>query len=113
MDYKAVGDIAARYGRDGLARGRRVLAMVKEKSAPMIGAVLGFLVTPIGRWAAIAAMLAVAWASFAVHYEKKGASRVTRQIERKVSEHAQIAEDVRRSTASVPASGLRDAHTRD
>lgn len=74
---------------------------------------LGFLVTPLGRWAAICGMFLVAWFGFASHYKKVGAERVTAQIEKKVEANAQKADDVRQSVSTVPAERLRDKHTRD
>lgn len=79
----------------------------------MITTILAFLITPIGRWAAIAGMVLFAWFGFASHYRKQGAERVTAQIEKKVEANAQKAEDVRNSVQSVPADRLRDKHTRD
>lgn len=79
----------------------------------MIGGLLAFLITPIGRWAAIAAMVFAAWFGFARHYEKKGMSRVTAQMERKVAENEKKADAVRGSVRSVPADRLRDQWTRN
>jgi len=72
-----------------------------------------FLLTPLGRLAASAAIVLIAWLTFAKHYENKGASRVTAHIEKKVAEHAKTAEAARRSVADAPADSLRDAWTRD
>ena len=71
------------------------------------------LLSPLGRAGLSLAIVGVAWLSFAKHYEHKGASRVSAQIEKKVEEHAKTAETVRRSVATVPANGLRDAWTRE
>ena len=90
-----------------------VLSLVHEKGGPMIGAGLAFLITPLGRWAAIAFMVLAAWFGFARHYEKKGAERVVAQIERKVEANAKKADAVRSSVQSVPADRLRDKFTRD
>lgn len=79
----------------------------------MIGSVIAFLITPIGRWAAIAAMVLAAWFGFARHFENKGASRVVAQIEKRIEANAKKADVVRRSLTSVPAERLRDAYTRD
>ena len=43
-----------------------------------------FLFSPLGRLAASAAVLLIAWAAFAHHYENKGASRVTARIEKRL-----------------------------
>lgn len=75
--------------------------------------IIAFLITPIGRWAAISAMVLAAWFGFARHYEKKGAASVTAAIEKKVTQNAKKANDVRRSVQSLPASGLRDEYSRD
>ena len=72
-----------------------------------------WLLSPLGRVALTIAIVAVAWMSFAKHYEHKGARRVSAQIEKKVAKHAKIAENVRRSVAAIPAVGLRDGYTRD
>ena len=87
--------------------------MVQEKGRAMIGAIIPFLITPLGRWAAIGAMILAAWLGFASHYRNQGAERVTAQIEKKVEANAQKANQVRNSVQSVPANSLRDAYTRD
>lgn len=74
---------------------------------------LPFLLTPIGRIAGTLAVVALAWFGFARHYENKGASRVEARIEKRVSEHAKTADDVRRTVSSVAVDRLRDAFTRD
>lgn len=79
----------------------------------MITGILGFLITPIGRWAGIVSMVLLAWFGFAKHYENKGASRVSAQIEKKVQANAKTADAVRSSVESVPADRLRDKWTRD
>lgn len=71
------------------------------------------LLSPLGRAGLSVAIVFFAWVTFAKHYEHKGAVRVSAQMEKKVDEHAKTAETVRRSVATVPASGLRDAFTRD
>lgn len=76
-------------------------------------AIIAFLATKVGTGVAIFSMCLVAWFGFARHYEKKGAARVSAQIEKKVEANAQKAEDVRNAVQSVPASGLRDKFTRD
>lgn len=75
--------------------------------------IVGFLATTLGRWAAICGMVLIAWFGFASHYRKQGAERVTAQIEKRTEANAQKAESVRKSVSDVPASSLRDAHTRD
>ena len=76
-------------------------------------AALAFLFTPLGRWAAIAAMIVAAWFGFAKHYEKQGASRVVAQMEEKAKDNAKKADTVRRSVSKLPAGSLRDAYRRD
>ena len=87
--------------------------MVQEKGRAMIGAIIPFLITPLGRWAAIGAMILAAWIGFASHYRKQGAERVEAQIEKKVEANAQKADKVRNAVQSAPASSLRDSYTRD
>ena len=113
MDLEGMGRLAADARGRAIALYRRVLALVQEKGRPMIVSALAFLITPFGRWAAIAAMVFAVWFGFARHYEKQGASRVVAQIEKKVEANAQKADDVRRSVQSVPVDRLRDKYTRD
>lgn len=88
--------------------------MVKEATGVKImPVIIGFLITPLGRYAVFFGMLLVVWFGFARHYEKKGAERVTAQIEKRTEANAQKAEKVRESVSTVPANSLRDAHTRD
>lgn len=79
----------------------------------MIGPIIPFLITPIGRWAAIGAIVLAAWFGFASHYRKQGAERVTAQIEKKVEQNAQKATEIRNSVQSTPSDRLRDQYTRD
>lgn len=113
MDLEGMGGLAADARRRAVGLYHRVLSLVQEKGGPMIGSVIAFLITPIGRWAAIAAMVFAAWLGFARHYEKKGMSRVTAQIEKKVSENEKKADAVRGSVQSLPVERLRDKFTRD
>ena len=87
--------------------------MVQEKGRAMIGAVIPFLITPLGRWAAIGAMILAAWLGFASHYRKQGAERVEARMEKKVEANAQKADKVRSTMQSAPTSSLRDSYTRD
>ena len=74
---------------------------------------LPFLLTPFGRIAGTIAIAAVAWFGFAVHYEKKGALRVTEKIEKRITQHAKTADAQRDAVKSLSPSGLLDAYTRD
>lgn len=71
------------------------------------------LFSPLGRIAGTIAIALLAWASFARHYENKGVSRVSAQIEKRVSEHAKVADHIRRDSGKLPANSLRDSYTRD
>lgn len=113
MGLEGLGGLAADAGRRVVGLYRRVLALVEEKGRPMIASIIPFLITPFGRWAAIAAMVFAVWFGFARHYEKQGASRVVAQIEKRIEANAQKANGVRRSVQSLPASGLRDEYSRD
>jgi len=113
MDLEGLGGVAAAAGRRAVGLYHRVLLVVKEVVRPMIASIIPFLITPFGRWAAIAAMVFAVWFGFARHYENKGASRVVAQIEKKVEANAKKADDVRRSVQSVPVDRLRDKYTRD
>ena len=113
MDLEGLGGLATDACGRSIALYRRVLALVQEKGRPMIVSALAFLITPFGRWAAIAAMVFAVWFGFARHYEKQGASRVVAQIEKRIEANAKKADVVRRSLTSVPAERLRDAYTRD
>ena len=113
MDLEGLGGLAADARGRAVAVYRWFLALVQEKGRPMIGTALAFLITPFGRWAAIAAMVFAVWFGFARHFENKGASRVVAQIEKRIEANAKKADVVRRSLTSVPAERLRDAYTRD
>ena len=109
MELKNLGGNAARLGRVAGDFGLRVLAMVEEKGRTMIY----WLTTPLGRWAAIAMMAALAWASAAVHYETKGASSAVAKIETRNNVNVKKAEIARRSADTMPAERLRDGYFRD
>ena len=109
MELKNLGGNAARIGRVAGAVGLRLLAVVEEKGRTMIY----WLTTPLGRWAAIAAMAALAWASAAVHYETKGASRAVAKIETRNEANVHKANSARRSADTLPAERLRDGYFRD
>jgi len=113
MDLEGLGGLAADAGRRVVGLYRRVLALVEEKGGNTVSGIIAFLITPIGRWAAISAMVLAAWFGFARHYEKKGAASVTAKIEQKVTQNAKKADDVRRSVQSLPAERLRDQWSRD
>lgn len=113
MDFEAMGARAADAGRIARAWCQRVLSLVKTKGGPMISMLIGFLATTAGRWSAIALMLVAAWFGFARHYEKKGMSRVTAQIEKKVTENVEKADAARKSVDDLPADRLRDKYFRD
>ena len=113
MDLERVGRLTADARGRVVALYWRVLDVVKEKGGNTVSGIIAFLITPIGRWAAISAMVLVAWFGFARHYEKKGAASVTAAIEKKVTQNASKADTVRRSVQSVPADKLHDIYTRD
>ena len=79
----------------------------------MIGPLLAWLVTPLGRWAAIAAMALATWASVAVHYEHKGATRVIAKIENRNEANVHKANSARRTADTLPVERLRDEYFRD
>ena len=113
MDAQSLGHGAADVGRRARGWCIGVLAVVETKGRAMIGPLLGWLITPLGRWAAILAFAAVTWASVAVHYEHKGASRVVAKIEQRNSVNATKAQNARRSADALPVNGLRDGYFRD
>ena len=113
MDIEGLGAFAADVSRRGVALYHRLLSLVQEKGGNTVSGIIAFLITPIGRWAAISAMVLAAWFGFARHYEKKGAASVTAKIEQKVTQNAKKADDVRRSVQSLPAERLRDQWSRD
>ena len=83
--------------------------MVEEKGRVMIY----WLTTPLGRWAAIAAMAVLAWASAAVHFENKGARRVMAKIETRNEANVHKANSARKSADTLPVDRLRDGYFRD
>ena len=109
MELKNLGRDAADYSRRSRDFCVGVLAVVEEKGRVMIY----WLTTPFGRWAAIAAMAALAWASAAVHYETKGANRAVAKIETRNEANVHKANSARRSADTLPAERLRDGYFRD
>ena len=78
-----------------------------------MGAVLAFILTPIGRMlAGGASVLLLVW-SFGVHQQSKGAAKERAKIERQADANAQIAEGERAAVRELPADRLRDKWTRD
>ncbi len=113
MDLEGLGGLAADARGRAVAVYRSFLDVVKEKGGNTVSGIIAFLITPIGRWAAISAMVLMTWFAFAKHYERKGAASVTAAIEKKVTQNAQKANDVRRSVSKLPAGSLRDEYSRD
>ena len=109
MELKNLGGNAAHLGRVAGNFRVRVLAVVEEKGRTMIY----WLTTPFGRWAAIAAMAALAWASAAVHYETKGANRAVAKIETRNEANVHKANSARKSADTLPVDRLRDGYFRD
>ena len=109
MDIETMGGNAANVSRGARDFCVRVLAVVEAKGRVMIY----WLTTPLGRWAAIAAMAGLAWASAAVHYETKGANRAVAKIETRNNVNVKKAESARRSADTLPAERLRDGYFRD
>jgi hypothetical protein len=79
----------------------------------MIAGLLSFIFTPIGRWAVILSILGIAWISIAAHYERRGARKVTAQIERSIAKNSKTADRARKSVYSLPEGALIDSMTRD
>ena len=78
-----------------------------------MGAVLAFLLTPLGRMLAGAgSVLLLVW-SFGVHQQSKGAAKERAKIERHADENAKVAEGERAAVRKLPADSLFDAYTRD
>ena len=113
MDLEGLGAFAADVSRRGVALYHRLLSLVQEKGGNTVSGIIAFLITPLGRWAAISGMVLMTWFAFAKHYEHKGAASVTAAIEKKVTQNASKADTVRRSVQSVPADKLHDIYTRD
>ena len=109
MDLKELRSGAAELIGRGRDYARRGVALAKAKGKSMIP----FLLTPLGRLAASAAIVLIAWLTFAKHYENKGASRVTAHIEKKVAENVKKAEAARRSGAGLPVDCLQRTYCRD
>lgn len=87
--------------------------MVQEKGRAMIGAIIPFLITPLGRWAAIGAMILAAWFGFASHYKKVGAERVTAQVEKATNEAVSNAASAGNKSADPQSRGVPNPRYRD
>ena len=87
--------------------------MVQEKGRAMIGAIIPFLITPLGRWAAIGAMILAAWIGFASHYRKQGAERVTAQVEKATNEAVSNAASAGNKSADPQSRGVLNKYYRD
>ena len=109
MDLEGLGGLAADARGRAVAVYRLVLPVLEARTKQMIG----FIFTPLGRWAIIAAILGITWMSVASHYEKRGANKLAAKIERKISENARSADVARKSVSKLPDSLLRDSMTRD
>ena len=109
MELKSLGGHAADLSRFARTWGVDLLSVVQEKGRVMIY----WLTTPFGRWAAIALMAALSWASAAVHYENKGARRVVAKIETRNNDTVKKAESARRSADTLSPERLRDGYFRD
>jgi hypothetical protein len=78
-----------------------------------MGAILAFLLTPIGRMAAGAGgVLLLVW-SFGVHQQFKGAAKERAKIEKRADANAKIADRERDAVRSLPPDSLRDNWSRD
>ena len=78
-----------------------------------MGAILAFLLTPIGRMVAGAGtVLLLVW-SFGVHQQSKGAAKERAKIERRADENAKVADRERDAVRTLPADRVFDSFTRD
>lgn len=109
MGFEGLGGIATAVSERVVGLYHRVLPVLEARTKQMIG----FIFTPLGRWAIIAAILGITWMSVASHYEKRGANKLAAKIERKISENARSADVARKSVSKLPDSLLRDSMTRD
>lgn len=72
-----------------------------------------FLLSPLGRYAAIFLVVAGAWFGWIHNHDKKVVSRVVAKIEQKANANAEKANAARQSADSIPADRLRDKYFRD
>jgi hypothetical protein len=78
-----------------------------------MGAIIAFILTPVGRMVAGAgSVLLLVW-SFGVHQQSKGASKERAKIERNADANAKVADRERDAVRELPADRLRDRFTRD
>lgn len=87
--------------------------MVQEKGRAMIGAIIPFLITPLGRWAAIGAMILAAWIGFASHYRKQGAERVEARIEKATNDAVKKAARAGNKSSDPQSRGVLNPNYRD
>ena len=79
----------------------------------MIGAIIPFLITPLGRWAAIGAMILAAWIGFASHYRKQGAERVEARIEKATNDAVKKAARAGNKSSDTQSRGVLNPNYRD
>lgn len=72
-----------------------------------------FLLSPLGRYAAIFSVAALAWFGWIHNHDKKVVSRVVAKIEQKANANAEKANAARKSVDALPADRLRDKYFRD
>lgn len=87
--------------------------MVTAKGRAMISAFIPFLITPLGRWAAICGMIAVAWFGFASHYRKQGAERVEARIEKATNDAVKKAARAGNKSSDPQSRGVLNPNYRD
>ena len=79
----------------------------------MIGTLLAFFVSPLGRIAAAALGVVVFLSAFAFEQRSKGAAKAVAKIEERNHENATKADRARRSADSLSDDRLRDPYFRD
>lgn len=75
--------------------------------------ILGYLATTAGRWVVLCGMVLLTWFGFARHYEKKGAERVTAQIEEATNEAVSNANSAGSKSSNPKSRGVRSPYYRD
>lgn len=113
MDLKIMGAYAADAGRNFVARCRGYLVWAAPFAEKLRSKMIPFLLSPLGRYAAIFAVGLAAWFGWIHNHDKKVSSRVVAKIEERNNANVQKAEAARRAVDSVPAGSLRDAYRRD
>ena len=117
MGFEGLGDALTGFGGRSWDNVKHYLALasewIKATGNRVMPGLFAFLLTRVGRALASLLVVAMAWLSFAQHYENKGAAKLSHKIEKRTAKNAAKAQGIRRDVARAPSSSLLDEWVRD